>query len=1735
MEALIAGQIDIYNRIVKAKSNYKKSPKDRITEKYVEVRLESIDELWTEFLIGHKRILEDHHEKMLNSSYVKDEIYDKTQELYLDLKSELKTVAQSFKPNTSNIQPCTQNATAPVYKHNSVKLPKISIPIFSGKYTEWDTFRDLFESLIHKNETVDNVQKMHYLKGYLTGEAEQLLRQIPISNSNYDKCWECLKQRYNNKRFLCQTILKRFLSQKNGTCESASFLKELIDTSTDCLHALKNIGIDISTWDVIVIHLLTLKLDQETRKQWELTASVQNADDSLPTFDQFKEFITNRFRALEFIETKKTPSQHAVPITYKPRSLHVVQGSQCPFCSEYHKITFCKKFTKEDVDSRRSFVQTKGLCFNCLGGFHSAKVCQNPTPCRICKRRHHSLLHPKSGFVAGSSSPKIVEGTSNVGTIEENDETTEYSFEQTPIASCFSSGNNNQVLLATAVVSAQSKNGQYYPVRALLDQGSQACFITEAAAQFLGLKRKPIHGNISGLGGENNVQSKSIITLKIQSIISPEVKLSVRAFVLSSITTLLPARKVVDLGSVDMQELPLADPHYHTPNKIDVLLGAEVYSQIIMEGIKKNQQGTLVAQATSFGWIVSGAVKSSQDNTNMIVLHTHLVEDDCLKKFWEMEADPSLVQRQELWTEEEKRCEEIFTKTTTRDVDGRYIVKLPFRDEDPSCKYGQSREIAENRFYSLEKRLNKNPELHAQYRDVINEYLQLGHMEEVPENERENIAGVYLPHHAVVKQDRDTTKVRVVFDASCKGKNDVSLNDNLMIGPKLQPDLRHLVLRWRSYPIPLVSDIVKMYRQVKVTKEDADFQRILWRDNPQSELKHFRLLRVTFGTASAPYLAVKAMQKIAQDEAERYPLATEKVRTEFYMDDLMTGCDTEDEGIQIYKEITELLGKAGFNLQKWTTSNNQLLNWIRTEKQEIGLGKGIEIKQDEIIKILGLTWNREKDEFQYAVSLPDLKIPITKRKIISDIARLFDPLGWVAPSVVIAKIMIQKLWLAGTNWDEEAPSNIINEWCTYRKELALLSMVRVPRWVGLRKTNKKVELHGFSDASKSAYAAAVYIRVIDASDKITVNLVSAKTKVAPIKQVSIPRLELCGAVLLTRLLGEISEHLNIDKTDIHAWTDSTVVLAWLNSHPNRWKTFVANRVSEILTTTDSRQWNHVPSKLNPADYASRGLNPSELLNTPMWLNGPDYLKEEPIKYERPKDVVTNLEIAKVFHTANDVNNIFDKFSSLTKLIRVVGYCRRFLYLRKPKEERNKGYLTSEELREALNVCIRHFQSQKFDAEIKGLSNKEAQVPRTSSLKALNPFIDKNKIIRVGGRLANTTHLSENQKHPIILPKGCTLSRLIIADAHIKTCHGPPQLMQNYINSKYWILGCKVSVTSYYRNCVTCIRYSATSQSKSQLMGQLPEARITPTRAFKFCGVDYAGPVNLRTSGGRGHRSYKGYICLFICMSTRAVHIEVVSSLTTEGFIQAFKRMTARRGHCLEIWSDNATNFVGASRELKSLLQAENANMSTEIAEALATDGTTWHFIPPHAPNFGGLWEAGIKSAKYHLKRVIGETTLTYEEMSTVLTQIEACLNSRPLTRLDNNPDNINVLTAGHFLIGEPLVAAPDQDYLNTNISNLRRWQLTQRMIQEFWRRWSNEYLTRFLSRYKWSQQTPEPNIDDIVLIKEDDLPPSRWLLGRIVSKHPGKDKITRVVTLRTKGALLKRPTSKLCVLPVNEC
>lgn len=1700
-------------QIEKSHSNFKKSPKERLTWSYIDMKITLLDQLWEKF--------QNNHMKMIETSQCGDEdIFD----IYSEGEDEYISAKETMLRKQSEIpRPVTSNKDSEI-SSQQIKLPAIQIPTFDGNYSEWIPFYDQFVSLIHYNKTLSKVNKLHLLKQNLKGEAASLLKHIPVTESNYESAWLKLKDRYSNKRVIINSYLQRLMSLKTITNENSVFIKNLLDSTTECLSGLNGIGVNTESWDPIIIYLLTSKLDTETLRGWEQEISKYESE-RLPTFEELTKYLESRFRSLERIQsTKGNLRTLAKPTITDKRVFYNAPKEGCILCGEDHYIYKCQDFVKYPLQEKKSFIEKNHLCFNCLIPNHGVKQCKQKARCRICGKRHHTLIHTEYRNV---KTPENYERQDN-STLEHIQPTK--SRENENIATHYAMESRVQhttnILLATALVKVTAENGRRLQLRALIDQGSEGSFITERATQALGLKKQTINGTISGLGNNIVMHTRHIVSLNLQSEHDKMFNLPVKAYVLKTLTRLLPSTQI-DMRWKHLQGLQLADPNYGTPASVDLLLGAEVYSNIILEGVQLGSSHTPLAQNTRLGWILSGEVKSINNSTHNVInmhLSTQPEDNDNLQRFWELESGDTYKLKKQL-TEEEERCEKNYKETYTRDSDGRYIVEIPLKQKN--LDYGNTKQIARRRLEYLEKRLDKDEELKTEYTKVLMEYIQLNHMEEITNHENETTQNsFYMPHHAVIRPDKSTSKVRIVFDASCKGPNGKSLNDNMLIGPKLQQDLRQLVMRWRRSEIAFIADCVKMYRQIKVTNESADYQRILWRVN--GEVREFRLTRVTFGTASAPFLATKTLQQLAIDEEKSFPIASKVAKEDFYMDDLLSGADNLKDAIEVHTQMTNLMKAGGFELQKWASNNLEFEKHV--ENGEPKADDTYILKTETIIKTLGIKWNKNSDRFQYDINLRPVTKPVTKRFILGEISRLFDPMGWLAPVIVVAKIIIQNLWLARVGWDEEVPRDVETEWFNFCNDLKQAENIYIERWLNTNNNDKKVELHGYSDASQKAYAAAVYLRVVKVDGTITVRLVTAKTRVAPIKTVSIPRLELCGAVLLTKLLYKVAECLSVSHADIHAYTDSTIVLAWLQCHPSRWKTFIANRTSEILTILPANCWNYVESAQNPADVASRGASPSQLLQSDLWWTGPEDLLKENITYKQLQENTTDLEKKK--EKVNVFNNIvteteqFDllkRYSNITKLLRVTAYILRIF----TKQKSSEIHLTGLEIDKAREVCIKLCQKEAFEDEIERIKTNK-NLRKDSKLRSLNAFIDEKGIIRVGGRLEKS-NLPDFTKHQIILPGNHAFTKLILTDYHIRTLHGGPTMLLSNLRRRYWIVHAKSLVRKVVHQCIKCARFRA--NTRNQMMGSLPDARVTPCKPFLHSGVDFAGPIDLRLSKGRGCKTQKGYIAIFICMVTKAIHIEIVTSLNTQDFIAAFKRFVARRGHCSDMWSDNGTNLTAGNKELKSLFDKSTENIQQEIENTLANDGTTWHHIPPSAPHFGGLWEAGVKSIKFHLRRILGNSTLTYEEMSTVTSQIEACLNSRPISPMSDDPTDFLPLTPAHFLLGEPQTLVPEESYLNSSINHLSRWQLTQRMFQDFWRRWSSEYLSRLQQRPKWMTKQQNFKTGDLVLLKDENLPPSKWSLGRVIEIHPGKDNLVRVISVKCKNSIIKRPITKVCFLP----
>ena len=604
--------------------------------------------------------------------------------------------------------------------------------------------------------------------------------------------------------------------------------------------------------------------------------------------------------------------------------------------------------------------------------------------------------------------------------------------------------------------------------------------------------------------------------------------------------------------------------------------------------------------------------------------------------------------------------------------------------------------------------------------------------------------------------------------------------------------------------------------------------------------------------------------------------------------------------------------------------------------------------------------------------------------------------------------------------------------------------------------------------------------------------------------------------------------------NVYAWSDSTIVLSWLDSEASRWPIFIANRIAQIQRDLPTATWRYVPSEDNPADLASRGVGPDALREERKWWSGPDWLSRGAKHWPHTPQCFATVQQSQPqgrTQMTPESEDLTSRFSTLGTLTSVVARCLRWSPRHRPKNKPLSSPPSATELSKAYLVCVRLVQEAYFQLELTVL-RKGHGVQRHSSLGRLNPFLDPTGVIQVGGRLDEAL-LPYSQRHPVILPKKSHLARLVVDRAHRASLHGGHTLTYAYTIRDTWVIGGRVLVRAFVRKCVICAK--SRPRPSRQLMGDLPQERIARVRAFAKTGLDYAGPFYLKASKGRGIRTTKGYLAVFVCLATKAVHLEIVGDLTTDSFIAALKRFTARRGKPNEIWSDNATTFHGADAELRAVLRKAEIDWGL-VSGTLTKDMIIWRFIPPAAPHFGGLWEAAVKSAKSYLKRVIGQRLLTYEEMSTLTAQVELVLNSRPLIPLSGDINDCDILTPGHILAGFALNAIPEpsSDDAPASLDRMRHWRLVQALRNRFWIRWSRDYLNTLQQRIKWQERQPNLAVGDIVLVLDPSmLRLGRWPLGRIISTHPGSDGLVRAATVRTHSGEYVRPITNLCKLPVE--
>lgn len=1607
--------------------------------------------------------------------------------------------------NDSENNSCSSKSPKPF----NIKLPTIDLPQFDGNSLKWLEFRDTFNSLVNENDYIPEINKFHYLRSSLKDGASVVIKSISFSAENYKVAWEMICSRYDNTRLLVNNHLKSLFSFQPLTKESHQSLRYMIDYFTKNIRSLSVLNEPTDSWDTLIIFMMTNKLDAATSRKWE---EHRNSLSDSPSLTDFYSFLRNRADVLETLQCNKFDNfkyergSHSKDPKFTKSfvvSNKLSNNISCVICKGEHLLHNCDHFRNMSVETRLNEVAKLNLCANCLRPGHRPSRCFRQC-CRLCKIKHNTLLHTES--------------TDNCNTVTANEPSSspgsEHGDDSESSEVSLSAVIPGPVLLCTAQVDVFDPIlKKYISVKALLDNGSQSSFVSQHLQEKINLRVSENNSPIKICGINNNISTASQqCNLKIKSRVN-SFSINVPCHVIPQITTNLPSVEL-NTSTLDLPlHIELADPSFFSPSKIDILLGADVFWEIVCNQQIRLGRNKPTLQESELGWLISGPTGVGLLSHNRACHFTHNIETS-LSRFWEIEELPSIDKK--YFTKVEELCEGIFLKNVKRNEEGRFSVKIPLI-ESPEGALGDSYNIAKCRFLNLEKKFKKHPLLREQYKSFIDEYERLGHLSPI----KRPLFGNYLPHHAVIRNHSETTKLRVVFDASCKTTSGKSFNDIQLVGPVVQDDLFSILVRFRQNAFVVTGDIEKMYRQIEVDCSQRHLQLILWRDNEGQPLKVLQLNTVTYGTASAPFLSTRCLLQLSEECRDNSDVAN-IIEHDFYIDDLITGSNSKRDLQCNVNQVINKLSEACFPLRKFRTNVPDIGGAISTTDD------GQDFCKESTV--LGLNWSPKSDTLRFLTTI-DADSKITKRNILSTSSKLFDPLGLLSATTIIPKILLQRLWLLKNGWDDPIPNKIAAEWQEFLSNLHALSTLEIPRHVAC-KAPSYIELHCFTDASQIAYAACLYLKSIDKVGKVTVHLFCAKTKVAPIKpELTIPRLELMGALLGARLLVKVVKSLRFKNYDIARcvlWTDSTIVLGWINSEPKTLKVFVCNRIENIRELTAKHVWRHVPTQDNPADLASRGVRPQHLKDNQLWWHGAPFLLRSEEYWPVYNHVTTTLPETRVslnLHVEeNSSFNIFLNCSNFYKMQRIFAYVLRFIENCKSKAVKKIGNLTVQDLNNSLFTLAKIAQQESFKEDINSL-DKKGYVNRKSRIISLNPFLDNDRILRVGGRIQRAL-VPYNKKHPIIIDSKHPFTKLLFKREHVRLLHcGPTQLL-SLVREEFWPIGGRVLATRTVKDCVQCSKIKGTKLQ--QIMGNLPFSRVNPAPPFETCGTDFAGPFLISNRKGRGAKSSKCYLCIFVCFATKAVHLEVVSELSTNAFILCLRRFISRRGKPRTIYCDNGTNFVGANNELGRMLKAANGS----VTDFGVSEGIDFKFSPAYAPHFGGIWEAGVKSAKFHLRRILGVgSSLTFEELCTLFSQIEAILNSRPLTPLSADPSDFTPLTPGHFLIGRPLSSLPSP---TTSKISINRYQQLERLRQHFWSRWSREFLSELQQRVKWNQSNgTEIMIGDMVVVK-DEQPPMKWVLGRIKALHTGPDGKCRVVDVATSKGVITRALNKICYLPKTD-
>ena len=1580
-------------------------------------------------------------------------------------------------------------------KKRTFRLPKIELKRFDGELKEWIGWWAQF-SKIDEDDQLHATDKFQYLiQATVEGsKARRVVEGYPQSEENYPKAVAALKDRFGDQSLLTEIYVRQLLTRVKS--QDSIELGKLYDELESQLRALETLGINTKTSAVFLYPMVESCLPMDILQVWQRSSLAgYNGPDVKPTQERLEslmEFLKTEVKGaqrLAIVKNTREPVKRVKDGKYSQNfrtkrvtesegstaaSLYSTSKEACVFCERSnHQSTECYSAKRMSLEERKKKIQDSRACYNCLKSGHSVNKCKSKYVCFVCQRKHHTLICPGKEAFQKEDLEQVVDGVKTMTVVQPSVLTS------TKVA-------NNVVLMKTLLVRVKGTDHKERQVRLLFDDGSQKSYIKTSLAKELHCEKLNEIKIQNCLFGGKVTEMKSRFQLKVNLRgAGGHYKQARREAIMVNEDVISGACPKVPRGPW-IQELAekriFITDMGASSSEVEILIGSDLWGSF-MTGRMIQLRCGLTAVESIFGWTLSGKINSVSKNSVACSVITMLTQEErSLTDMWSLETIGIKDSAEKISQEEhEIEMKTAFHQNITREENGRYVVRLPWINQSiqlPSNKF-----VAEKRLVSTTKKLKEQNEF-QNYENIFRSWEKEGIIEEVSgESEKEH----FLPHRPVFKPDSLTTPVRPVFDASCRVGKAPSLNDCLEKGPNLLEVIPSILLRFREKRIGVISDVRKAFQMISVHNDDRNFQKFLWWESPEV-LKQYRHCRVVFGVNCSPFILAAVIEWHLRNVDPRHQPTAEVLRKSLYVDNSVVSFDEVEDYRKFREEATHLMEQAKMELRQWESNS--------------------EVEGHPVTCVLGLNWDKGED--QLFCQLPKKRnlideMKITKRSVLSLVSQIFDPLGILCPAVIQPKMLIQESWADSLDWDKEwdqEHTRKFRKWCT---EIPVIEKIRIPRYV-FRGEIENRQLHCFADASKSAYAACIFVRT-EWGDAVDVQLVTAKSRLAPLdkkksKKVTIPRLELLGCMVGVRLTQTVLEA--IGPLPITYWSDSTTALAWIRREED-WGTFVGNRVKEIRQHTNGNQWKHVPGEINPADLPSRGCTPSQLLES-RWWEGPKWLRESrekwPSREELPEEDEICIERKKTMVNLS-VELPEPRYSSFSKNVRVAAYIRRLIGNLRRKVNKQmtiqSPYLTFDELRTGELDIVREIQNRNYK-----------EVPKFSTICVRR---SGDGLLRVETRMTYRDDW-EAFISPVLLPSDDPLVEQLIREIHETNCHAGTQFVLNKIREKYWIVQGRKTVGRVIRKCVTCRRYST-----KELTGEpapLPKNRIETRYAFETTGVDLAGPVMLK--GGK-----KAWIVLYTCAVYRGVYLDWVDSLSTEEFLDSLEKFANLVGRPNTMYSDNGTNFVGAENLMKKLDWGK-------LESKLQVKKIKWIFNPPSAPWWGGWWERLVRTVKDLLRKMLGPAKLEAKGLGKCLAAVSCVINERPLTTLTEDPEDLTPLTPAMFMRDLPVGGLPE------------RKLVTQKDLQESYRkirelkealkaRFRKEYLAQLVQK-KNEKNLPPPRIGDVVLVGADNKKRCEWPLAKIIELIPGKDEKVRVAKVRTTGGILNRPLQRLYPLEV---